>query len=241
MSYLRQFNFLSVCLRMILAMCAGGIIGFGRTRKKKTAGLRTYMLTGIGASLAIMISLYEYEMMTNGLWAPIVEEIGMKYDVSRFAAQVISGAGFLAAGSIIAIEHQQVEGLTTATGLFASVCMGLAAGAGFYECVLITCVLIILVLNVFQPLERMYKRHARNIDLIVEFESVENIQQITELLNEKNASIYDIDIERTTRSGEHYPAAIFSMKMSKGKMSHANMISSIAELDCVYSVEELIA
>ena len=216
MSYLREFNMVSVIVRLLLAMAAGGIIGYGRSKRRKTAGLVIYMMVSVGAAMALLLSLYQFAMLKDGSWAEVVAEIGMKYDASRYASQVISGIGFLAAGSIIVADHQQVEGLTTATGLFASACMGIAAGAGYYECVLISFILIRFALNVMQPLEALYKRRARNIDLYVEF-------------------------ERSERSGEQNPAAVFSLRLAKERASHSEILASLAELDCVYSVEELIA
>ena len=105
--YLREFNFVSVLFRLILAMIASGLIGYGRTRRRKTAGFRTYMLTGIGAAMSVLIALYEYEMMQTG-WADTVAAVGLKFDASRFAAAVIGGIGFIAAGSIIKAGHQQI-------------------------------------------------------------------------------------------------------------------------------------
>ena len=132
LSFLRSFSFISILIRLLLAMTAGAVIGFGRTRRQRPAGLRTYMLTAIGACLAMLLVIYEYTMLT-GPWSPAVESVGMKFDASRYAAQVISGIGFLGAGTIVAAAHQQVSGLSTATGLFAIACIGLAAGAGYIE------------------------------------------------------------------------------------------------------------
>ena len=112
-AFLHEFNIVSILVRLLLAMACGGVIGYGRSRKKQNAGLRTYMLTAIGACMSVLLTLYEYEMMTSQ-WAPIVAEVGMKFDASRYSAQVISGIGFLAAGTILSSGHQQVTGLTTA-------------------------------------------------------------------------------------------------------------------------------
>lgn len=240
MGSLREFTFLSVLLRLILAMAAGGVIGYGRTKKNRTAGFRTFMLTAIGAALTVLLSMYEYEMM-KGQWASAVEAVGMKFDGSRFSAQVISGVGFLAAGSIVAIEHKQVQGLTTATGLFASVTMGLAAGAGFYECVIAALVLIIFTLEVMEPLEVLYKRKRRNITFYVEFDHIESLQEITEFLKKRDSQIYSIEVERTQKEKDKYPSAVFSLKLGKDYASHSETLSTIAEMPFVYRIEELIA
>ena len=230
--YLRQFNFASVVFRLLLAMLAGGVIGIGRSQKGTNAGMRTFMLTSIGAALTIIISMYEYEMLT-GQWASIVETVGMKFDASRLSAHVVNGIGFLAAGTIIAVAHKQVSGLTTAIGLFTSACMGIAAGAGFYECVIIAVVIIIFTMEFMKPLEVGFKRRLHNMTVFVEFNSIEDIQTITDTIEAEGAKIYDMDLERTQRDAEGYPSAIFTLKLSRENGSHSAILSSVAELRCV--------
>ena len=239
-SYLKEFNFVSVLVRLLLAMLGGGIMGFGRSKKARSAGFRTYMLISIGASLAVLITLYYYEMM-HGPWQEIMARVGEKFDASRLAAQVITGIGFLGAGTIIKGAHQQVNGLTTATGMFATVCIGIAAGCGFYECTIPAIVIAALVLNPMSPLEVSFKRKLRNISMTVEFESIEDIDKINGVIKEHEAKVYDIDIERFEKEKDKFPSAIFILQMSKNNRSHSAMLSSVAELPCVRSVHELIA
>ena len=235
-----RLTFFSAVLRLLLAMVCGGAVGYGRSRKARAAGLRTYMLISIGAAMTVLITLYQYEMLT-GPWAVQAETAGFKYDASRLASQAITGIGFLGAGIIIKIAHQQVRGLTTATGLFATVCMGLAAGSGFISAVIVALVLIVVVLNVMSPLEVAFKRRLRNITLNVEFNHVEDIGRITSVIEAQEAKVYDIDVERTERKGSKYPSAIFILQLSKQNHSHSGMLTSVAELDCVHSVLELIS
>jgi len=142
---------------------------------------------------------------------------------------------------IIKISHQQVNGLTTSTGLFATMVMGLAAGAGFYEGVCLALVLIVLLLNVMSPLEFAYKRRLRNITLNVEFNGVDDIAGITRAIEGEGARVYDIDVERTERKDNKYPSAIFILQLARTNHSHSAMLSSVAELSCVHSVQELIS
>ncbi len=240
MQYLREFNPLTVVLRLVLAMLAGGAIGYGRSRRHMKAGLRTHMLTAIGAALTVLISMYEYEMLT-GAWLVVDDVSSLRFDVSRIAAQVVSGIGFLAAGSIVAVAHNQMSGLTTASGLFASVCMGLAAGAGFYECVILAIVIIILALDVMFPLEFQFKRRIRNITLYVEFGTLEDLSAITETMERQDAQIFDMELERSYSEEGKPLAAVFTLKLSHTNTSHSEMLSSVAELPCVSSIQELIA
>ncbi len=240
LAYLKEFNFVSAVVRLLLAMACGGVLGYGRSRKKQNAGLRTYILTAIGAALSVLLTCYEYEMMT-GQWAPLVDIVGMKFDASRYSAQVISGIGFLAAGTILSSGHQQVTGLTTAAGLFASVCMGMAAGAGMYDCVIIVLVILIIVLDVMYPMEGAFKRRLRNMTLYVEFASIEDLDEITDAIRAEHATVYDIDVERTRREGNKYPAAVIVLQMGRDNASHSSMLSTIAGLPCVHTINELIA
>ena len=225
---LKEFNFFSAVVRLILAMACGSVVGFGRSKKKQNAGLRTYVLTSIGAAMSVLLACYEYKMMT-GQWAAAVAEIGMKFDASRYSAQVISGIGFLAAGTILSSGHQQVTGLTTAAGLFTSACMGMAAGAGMYDCVIIVLV------------ESAFKRRLRNMTIYVEFAAIEDFDEILDTIREEKATIYDIDVERTRREGGKYPAAVIVLQMDRANASHSGMLSTIAELPCVNTIHELIA
>ena len=240
MEWLRGFSFGTVLLRMFFALLSGFAVGYGRARKKRNAGLRTYILTSLGAALTVLISLYEYQMLT-GDWAFAAELAELKFDGSRFAAQVVNGIGFLAAGTILSVSHQQVSGLTTAIGLFAAACMGLAAGAGFYECVLCAIIFIVVAMELLQPVEIGYKRRLRNVTIFVEFDSIEDVGTITTMIQNQGGTIFDIDIERAQREDTHYPSAIMTLKLDKQHGSHSAMLSSIAELSCVYGVQELIS
>lgn len=233
---LREFTFLSVLFRLLLALAAAGLIGYGRTLRGCAAGLRTYMLIGVGSALSVLITLYEYRMLHTA-WASVAEEVGEKFDASRLASQALTGIGFLGAGTILKVAHQQVNGLTTATGMFATVCMSIAAGAGFFECVILSMLLIILVLNLMTPLETLYKRRLRNITLSIEMDHTDNIDLITDQIKAVNAEVYEVDIE----SGPAPASAIFILQMSRDNSSHSAMLSSIAELECVRSVQELIS
>lgn len=237
---LRQFSPVSVMVRLTLATLVGALVGYGRARKKANAGLRTYMLTSIGAALTMLVSMYEYEML-NGPWAYAVELYGMKFDISRFSAQVGSGVGFLAAGTIIAAPHRQVSGLTSAIGLFACATLGIACGAGFYECVLCAMLVIIFTMEFMQPIEVAFKRRLRNITIYVEFDDPGDVDTITRTIWNQGAQLYDLEMERTERQGDKLPSAIMTLRLSRKNASHSAILSSLAELSCVDSVQELIS
>ena len=225
-------------LRLSVAMFCGGVIGLERGRKRRPAGFRTHMLVCIGAALAMLISQY-LTMMVDTFWNNLVAFEGQKYtDVSRLGAQVINGIGFLGAGTIIVTGQQEVKGLTTAAGLWASACMGLAIGAGFYMASVICCVLIILTVVVFSKLEHMILSRSRNINLYVEFEHTDDISDIIEKIKSKQVKIFDVEVEKAKYSDNKYPTAIFTLQLPK-KMSHTVVMTAIAQIDSVRSIEEL--
>lgn len=237
-SYLEQFNFGSVLLRLLLAMASGAAIGIGRSRKKQNAGFRTYILVSLGAALTILISLYEYEMLI-GPWAEAAAYTDLKFDASRFAAQVVSGIGFLAAGTIIAIAHRQVSGLTTAIGLFAAACLGIAAGAGFYACVITAALLVIFTMETMKPIEVGFKRRLRNMTVTVTYRKDQDLAAIVHTIESSGVQLFEIDVEHTEAEGD--PSAVLTMKLSRENASHSALLSSVAELGCVLSVQELIS
>ena len=235
--YFRELNFASVVLRLALAMLTGGMIGLERIRKRRPAGFRTYMLVCLGASLTMLLSQYESTMLATH-WAGLAEEIGLKTDVSRFGAQVINGIGFLGAGTIIVTGHQEVKGLTTAAGLWASACMGLAVGAGFYECVLLACPLIFLCMRLFPLIDAFILENARDINLYVEFESLDNIREITSRIKAQGGQILDIELERGQGKWGLHPSAVFAVRLHPHQR-HTQMLSALSGLDFIYIIEDM--
>ncbi len=223
--------------RVGVAMLCGGTIGIDRGRKHRPAGFRTYMLVCVGAAMTMILGIYLSYMLIN-IWAPAQGETLLNTDVSRFGAQVINGIGFLGAGTIIVTGRQQVKGMTTAAGLWASACMGLCIGAGFYLAALICCVLMFATIVVFSRLERVILSRSRNINLYVEFEDIENLSPIIEKLKEQETRIFDVEVTKSKYSENHYPNAIFSLGLPK-KKTHTALMTAIAEVESVRNIEEL--
>ena len=138
--YLKELNILSVIVRILLAIICGGVIGIERRRAHQSAGMRTYMLVCMGAAIVMATGQYMYDTFKTG-------------DPSRLGAQVISGIGFLGAGSIITSGKTKVRGLTTAAGLWVSACIGLALGIGFYSAGLIATLVVYLIMARLKRLE----------------------------------------------------------------------------------------
>ncbi len=231
--------FWDVALRLLVATLCGGIIGIERGKKNRPAGFRTYILVCVGAALTIILG--EYLLMMGDIWR-VTADGGVRSfpttDISRFGAQVINGIGFLGAGTIIVTGSQQVKGMTTAAGLWASACMGLAIGAGFYTGALIGCVLIIVTIVFFTRIESIILTRARNINLLIEFEDMDDLSKIIECIREKEVHIFDIEITKGKHTETKYPNAIFSLQLPK-KLPHSALVTQIATVEHVRSIEEL--
>jgi putative Mg2+ transporter-C (MgtC) family protein len=138
---------LDLLLRLLTAAVLSGVIGINRGRLEWTAGLRTHMLVGVGAALAIIVSAFGF--------ADVLNNPHVVLDPSRIAAQVVTGVGFLGAGTILFVERDQiVRGLTTAASLWAVASVGLAAGSGMYAGAVMATAIIWVILALLKPLER---------------------------------------------------------------------------------------
>ena len=237
LDWLREMSTVSVLLRLLLAMLFGGLIGLERVRKRRPAGFRTYMLVCMGAALTVILSQYEFYMVTHE-WTELAAEIGLRTDVSRFGAQVINGIGFLGAGTIIVAGKQEVKGLTTAAGLWASACMGLAIGAGFYECVALCFALIFLVIRLLPFIETAIIENARNMNIYVEFQSLDDVGEIINRIKSQDVQIYEVEIERGREERSRNPSAIFFIRMNQ-KQAHTRILTAISELESVYTIDEI--
>ena len=225
MTYLKEPNTVSMLVRLTLAAFCGGLIGIGRVKKRRPAGFRTHTLVCLGAALTMIISQY--------LWAR-----GQSTDLSRLGAQVINGIGFLGAGTIIVTGRQQIKGLTTAAGLWASACMGLAIGAGFYAGAIVGCALIVITTSVLSALEVKIMSTARNMNIYIEFQNTDDIGRVIEAVKKLNVKIYDIEITRIRTTDGLPPSAILTLRLPK-KLRHADLMAAIASVSGVQSVEEL--
>ena len=136
LEYLREFNLVSIALRIVLAMIIGGLIGIERGKQGRAAGMRTHILVCLGSSLTAMLGFF------------VNQELGLATDPMRVSAQVISGIGFLGVGTILVKGRFQITGLTTAACVWATATIGLALGAGFFEGALITFVFIVVTITV---------------------------------------------------------------------------------------------
>lgn len=237
LDYFRQLNFASVLLRLVLAMLLGGMIGLERGRKHRAAGFRTYMLVCLGSALTSLMSQYLFVQLGT-VWAEIAATTGKQVDVSRFGAKVYSGIGFLAAGTIIVTGRQEVKGLTTAAGLWASACMGIAIGAGFYECVIIAFVLMFLCIHFLPMVEVYLLENARNMNIYVELKSLDEIGTLLACMKAQGVQIYSVEIDRGGEEHHRYPSAVLSVRLEHHQQ-HPQILAALSEVKGVTMIDEI--
>lgn len=237
-TYLREFNLASISLRLCLAVLCGGLIGLERGKKGRAAGFRTYMLVALGAALSMLLGEYLHWQLGN-LWKTPAAALGLTTDVSRFGAQVINGIGFLGAGTVIINQgKQQVTGLTTAAGLWASACMGLAVGIGFYECVVIAVLLMFVSINLLRRIEGYFIGRCRNMNLYIEFSAMEDVSRVIGRLKEEEIDIFEMDFHQGHEERLQNPSLVVILRMRR-RISHTQLMASLMELECVRLVEEI--
>lgn len=215
---LHELNFLSVLLRLLLAMLCGGILGYEREKKHRPAGFRTYMIVCLGSALAMMVGLYVTDITGSG-------------DASRIAAQVVSGIGFLGAGTILVTRQNQVRGLTTAAGLWAVACIGLALGAGFYEGALACFGAIWVSIRILRFVDKKLSTHSRTVTVYAEFTKVSDLTAFMTFAAEQHCTVSDLEISRQDPlNKDSAVSATMTLHFAKA-MPHAQIVETYASLD----------
>ena len=177
-------------LRIAMAGVLGGLIGLERQLRAKEAGLRTHVLVGIGSAMFMIVSKYGFD--------DILAHNHIALDPSRVAAQVVSGMGFLGAGTII-IQKQIVKGLTTAAGLWVTAAIGLVIGSGLYEIGIYGTVLALVVLETFSRISRLLIGRHLTLTFHLKAKSVPQVLVTLQQLNVRtgNVSVVNRDAENS--------------------------------------------
>lgn len=169
--FLTEFNAVTVVIRVVLAALAGALVGLEREFHGRAAGMRTHMMVALGAALAAMIGLFT------------VKELGVSSDPMRVGAQVISGVGFLGAGTILLRGGgSRITGLTTAAGLWTAASIGLAVGIGFYVGAFMTVIAAMLTFTLITSLELFLNRKRQRMAIYLELENVDAVAPMLEML-----------------------------------------------------------
>ena len=222
---LHQLNYISVIMRILLAAMIGGLIGLERESKNRPAGFRTYTLVSVGACLVMMTNQYMFGLYQSG-------------DPARLGAQVISGVGFLGAGTILVTRNNQVRGLTTAAGLWTSACVGLALGTGFYTGALVVGVVLMLVMILFRPLNNVLQRKNGIMRLYAHFDGSDDIDTFLRECKVEKVAVVDMQPLMQKDAEKGGIVVLIEMKHVR-EAGHEELVRKFSALRGVRHMEEL--
>lgn len=222
---LREVTQFAIILRILTAVFCGGAIGLERGLKNRPAGMRTYMLVCVGACLVMLTNQYLFQATNAG-------------DPMRLGAQVVSGIGFLGAGTIIVTRHNQIKGLTTAAGLWSAAGVGLALGVGFYEAALTAGVAIFFVLTILQRWDDRMHSKTRLVEIYVELEQGVTIGYFIRGVRELELEISNLQMEQEA-SAENSTWGLIATIRSQKRTNHGLMMEKIRKIKGVTYLEEL--
>ncbi len=163
-----------VAIRLALAVVVGGLIGYEREFKNRPAGFRTHILVCLGAAITSMIQLYSIQDATNMIIQHPELQNAMKADIGRLGAQVITGVGFLGAGTIIH-EKGSIKGLTTAASIWTVACIGLAVGLGYYTLTILSTIFVFIVLVFLKTFESRFFKNSNILKLEIQYVNKKNM------------------------------------------------------------------
>ena len=215
---LTEWTFHNVLLRMITALLLGGLIGIDRGAKKRGGGARTDAAVCLGAAMVMMTAQY-MDIRFPG-----------STDISRMAAQVVSGVGFLGAGSII-VAGRQVKGLTSAASIWICACVGLAAGIGFVD----GAVMVTAVLHILPFIEEKAYQYSRYARLYIEGEENRTASVLLSRLKEDGCKIDMYDVDKPKTGGQS-----FTIRMTiyiPYRLNKQEYLRKLSEIDGVMFVD----
>ena len=222
---IREVTYLAVVLRILAAIVIGGLIGLERGLKNRPAGLRTYMLVCTGACLVMLTNQYIFQAFGTG-------------DPVRMGAQVVSGIGFLGAGTIIVTRRNQIKGLTTAAGLWTAAGVGLALGIGFYEAALVGGLAVFTVMTLLQRMDNSMHRKTKRMEAYFELDSRLTLGDFLRQVRSMDIEVSDIQRETDTENEYGSRAYIATMKANR-RRNHAEIADEIRDIAGVVYLEEL--
>jgi len=234
-SFVNKLTVEVVSLRLLLAVVFGGIVGYTREKDNKPAGFRTHILVCFGAAI---ISMVQDQLRLNILeLASVNLKLSgvIKTDLGRLGAQVVSGIGFLGAGSIMKEKGETVGGMTTAAGIWATGCAGLGIGWGFYNLAIPAIVFMLVIIVIFKKFEPKIVKKTKLLKFEVKFLEDKNYAKgllaTYEVFNQKLIKITQIDKNQAENT------AIFTVNMDE-KIDISDIIVSLSAIKAVEVVKE---
>ncbi|HLR65864.1 MgtC/SapB family protein [Virgibacillus alimentarius] len=221
-------HFFIIIMRILVALLLSGLIGFERELKNHSAGFRTHILVGIGSCLMMLLSLYGFEAVLDQY-----KDVVLRFDPSRIPSYVISGIGFLGAGTII-VYGGTIRGLTTAASIWAVAGLGLVVGAGMYATAVFTTAVILLSLIFLNNFEKIFtKSHKNNLIEIVALPGLK-VNHIISVFERFNLSINNVEIVKV----ENNLRNIFIKIERDDELNRVQLFEEISKIEHIKNITE---
>lgn len=219
-----EWTWQNILGRMVISLALGIVIGIDRGAKRRGGGARTTITVCLGASMVMLLEQYLEEIYPERL------------DISRIAAQVVSGVGFLGAGSILVSGHQ-IKGLTSAASIWTCACIGLAVGIGFVDGAVFLTVMWLAGVHLVPYIEDRVYRHSRYMTLYIEVEDGRAITNVSRQLKETNCFVDSFYVDKPKAKGQHFQVvATFRLP---GKTDRDEYLRTLQRLKGVVHVDEI--
>ncbi|MCA1012896.1 MgtC/SapB family protein [Halobacillus halophilus] len=217
-------DFLTFTIRIVIALILAGLIGFERELKNHSAGFRTHILVGVGSCLMMLLSLYGFESYMD-------EFENVRFDPARIPSYVISGIGFLGAGTII-VNGLTIRGLTTAASIWTVAGIGLVVGAGMHDVAILTTIIVLLSLVLLNKIEKENFNKKKPYIFQLKVRSDVKLQSITAIFDERELRIKGINIKKQEQ--DHNKLII---EIDKGqKYNRAELIEQLSSNEEVLQI-----
>lgn len=219
-----EWTWYNVLIRIAISLVIGMVIGIDRGVKRRGGGARTTITVCLGATMVMLLEQY-----LEGLYPE-------KFDIARIAAQVISGVGFLGAGTILISGHQ-IKGLTSAASIWICAAIGLAVGAGLIDGAAVLTVLWLFGVHLVSHVEHRAYKHSRYMTLYIEVENGRAITLVSRKLKEDNCFIDTFEVDKPKAKGQHFQIVVtFKIPRKTGREEYLRILQ---ELKGVESVSEI--
>lgn len=225
LSYIEEFNTLSVILRLLLSTLSGAAIGLERGVHGKNAGIRTFSLVCLGSALVMITDEFLVSVYSTG-------------DPARLGAQVISGVGFLGVGTIIVTGRNYVKGLTTAASLWTTACLGIAIGSGYLAGSFMALLMIVFILTALSSISRHTDAYISKIHLYMEMNDELGVDELYKFVATNNYRITSINKQSKPALHSKDVAILLEIDLRK-RQNHTEIIESLDKLENIHYVEEV--
>lgn len=227
LSFFRELSLVSILTRFLFAIASSALIGHERSKSRHAAGLRTHIIVCVASASIMMLNQYLLTVYNSNA------------DPARLGAQVISGVGFLGAGSILITGHQrgqQIKGLTTAAGLWASACLGLVIGSGFFEVGVILSVILFTVIVALNRLNERYLKDYTVIRFYIEYTADVRFSSILTIIREQGWFFTNMEQISTTQS--QFNGLFIDIQRTGHDSNRELLLEDLRKIDGVLSVME---